>query len=79
MKEAEQSMSRNHGIDAQEKASTLAFYEATPPSRLCADGPAKHPEMKPGFFADVCGDYAKGNAVSPASPYRKAICQACYR
>ena len=54
---AEQTISRDQTVNPAEKAETMAFYRATPPSRLCADGPAAHPEMKPAFFTDVCGDY----------------------
>jgi Zn-dependent protease with chaperone function len=67
LKAAETSMSRDHSVDAAEKAETLAFFRSTPPSALCADGAARHPEMKPEFFAHVCGDYKQFGWIRMAS------------
>src|SRR4029078_10362826 len=64
---------RDQSIDAQERAATLAFYEATPPSRLCAEGAARHPEMKPEFFANVCGDYRQIRWIRTASAWSGAL------
>ena len=73
LKVAEQSISRDQSIDAQERAATLAFHETTPPSRLCADGAARHPEMKPEFFANVCGDYRQIRWIRTASAWSGAL------
>jgi Zn-dependent protease with chaperone function len=61
---AEQSASRHPSVDT---AAELAYYRATPPSRLCADGPAAHPEMGPLFFVEMCGDYKHVGWIRSAS------------
>ena len=61
---AEQSASRHPSADT---AAELAYYRATPPSRLCADGPAAHPEMGPLFFVEMCGDYKHVGWIRSAS------------
>jgi Zn-dependent protease with chaperone function len=63
----ESSIARDHTVSADQKAELLAFYRATPPSRLCADGPAGHPEMKADFFDEVCGDYHQFGWIRLAS------------
>ena len=64
---AEQSINRNPSMSADDKRAELAFYQATPPSRLCADGAAAHPEMKAAFFDEVCGDYRQFGWIRAAS------------
>jgi Zn-dependent protease with chaperone function len=64
---AESSLVRNQSISAEERAATLAFYRTMPPSRLCADGPAAHPDLDARFFDDVCGDYRQFGWIRTAS------------
>jgi Zn-dependent protease with chaperone function len=64
---AEQSISGDQSVNAAEKAAALAFYQSTPPSRLCADGAAAHPEMPAEFFAQACGDYRQVGWIRTAS------------
>jgi Zn-dependent protease with chaperone function len=64
---AERSISRDRSVNAADKAELLAFYRSTPPSRLCADGPARHPEMPAKFFGQVCGDYKQFGWIRTAS------------
>jgi Zn-dependent protease with chaperone function len=64
---AERSMDRDPAMNAAGKARVLAFYRSTPPSRLCAEGPAAHPEMEAEFFDEVCGDYRQFGWIRTAS------------
>jgi Zn-dependent protease with chaperone function len=64
---AEQAFSRNRAMSAELKKEELAYYEAMPPSRICAEGPAAHQEMQAAFFDDVCGDYAQFGWIRAAS------------
>ena len=64
---AEKSISRDHSVNAAEKTALLAFYRSTPPSRLCAEGPAAHPEMAAEFFSEACGDYRQFGWIRTAS------------
>ena len=64
---AESSLSGNQSIKAEEKTATLAFYRTTPPSRLCADGPAAHADLDARFFDEVCGDYRQFGWIRTAS------------
>ncbi|MEO5820401.1 MAG: M48 family metallopeptidase [Vicinamibacteraceae bacterium] len=63
----ERSINRDRTTDAAGKAEALAFYRATPPSQLCADGPSKHPETNARFFDEVCGDYRQFRWIHAAS------------
>ena len=64
---AEKSISRDHSVNAADKAALLGFYRTTPPSRLCAEGPAAHPEMTAEFFSEACGDYRQFGWIRTAS------------
>jgi hypothetical protein len=64
---AESSLGRNQAMNAEEKAATLAFYRATPPSLLCAEGPTAHADLDAGFFDHVCGDYRQFGWIRTAS------------
>ena len=62
----EQSIARNPG-EAAERREVLQYLRQNPPSMLCAEGPAKHPEMTTSFFTDVCSDYRQFGWIRRAS------------
>lgn len=68
----EQSIARNPG-GAPERADVLAYLRQNPPSVLCAEGAAKHPEMTSSFFTDVCGDYRQFGWIRRASVWSMGV------
>jgi len=68
----EQSIARNPNESA-ERTKVLQYLRENPPSVLCAEGAAKHPEMTDGFFTDVCSDYRQFGWIRRASVWSAGV------
>ena len=64
---AEQSINRSQSANTDARRAALAYYREMPPSQICGDGLAEHPEMRPEFFDEVCGDYKQLGWIRTAS------------